>query len=202
MSPKTIDLETQRHLVANAAIKVISETGLEGCKLRDVAREAGITTGAVTHYFDNKEAVLEAALAEAVNRTLARINARQLDQTLEADELAKQLARHLPTHSDSLQEWKVWLAFWGHALTNERFRKIHEEYYRLFADSLIDSLRLLKGISPTQSRQSLKICADALIASLDGVGTRAVLEPEKWSATRQRKTLKQAALPLLQNLTQ
>ncbi|MFN9711886.1 MAG: TetR/AcrR family transcriptional regulator, partial [Alphaproteobacteria bacterium] len=68
--PKQVDAESQRLSIAEAAIRVIGDGGLENARLRDVARSAGVTTGAVTHYFDGKDAVLLAALDEMVRRIL------------------------------------------------------------------------------------------------------------------------------------
>src|SRR5438045_616199 len=70
--PKQVDAAAQRRAIAGAAIAVIDGAGLDGARLRDVARAANVTTGAVTHYFDDKDAVLEAALEEVVRRILAK----------------------------------------------------------------------------------------------------------------------------------
>lgn len=72
--PKIVDIDTQRRIIADATIGVINQNGLDQTKLRDVARAGNMTTGTVTHYFADKDAVLEAALEEVVRRTLERID--------------------------------------------------------------------------------------------------------------------------------
>jgi len=70
--PKVVDIAAQRRAIAGAAIAVIDDVGLDGARLRDVARAASITTGAVTHYFDGKDAVIGVTLQEVVRRKLTR----------------------------------------------------------------------------------------------------------------------------------
>jgi len=58
------DREGRRAELLNAAMKVIAEEGFAAASLRRVAQRAGCTTGAVSYYFANKEAMV-AALIES-----------------------------------------------------------------------------------------------------------------------------------------
>lgn len=46
--------EEKRIEILNAAIKVVSESGFEGAKIEDIAKEAGIGKGTVYEYFESK----------------------------------------------------------------------------------------------------------------------------------------------------
>lgn len=58
------DREGRRAELLDAAMKVIAEEGFAAASLRRVAQRAGCTTGAVSYYFANKEAMM-AALIES-----------------------------------------------------------------------------------------------------------------------------------------
>jgi TetR/AcrR family transcriptional repressor of bet genes len=196
--PKRVDLAAQRQTIANAAIDVIDEAGLDGARLRDVARAASVTTGAVTHYFDGKDAVLEAALAEIVRRTLERIDAgRNLKTPTDVHAFIASSFTSLPIDEYSRQEWRVWLAFLGRAITDERLRAIHRDHYEKFVDRRIAPLLALRVAGPRPTRAQLRRCADAFVAAIDGVGMRATLEPELWPPKRQKDTLTDLLLPML-----
>lgn len=196
--PKRVDIAAQRRMITNAAIAVITKTGLDGARLRDVARAADVTTGAVMHYFDGKDAVLEAALEEIVRRTLERMKIPSDPNTRgDVSAFIGRVCSYLPTHDDSREEWRVWLAFWGRAIADERLRSVHRRYYSEIIDQLIEPLQLLRVAPPKISRQQLRKCADALLAAIDGVGTRATLEPELWPPKRQRETLEKLLQPML-----
>ena len=192
--PKQIDLDMQRLTIANAAIRVIGEAGLEGARLRDVAKAAQVTTGAVTHYFDGKDEVLLAALEEIVRRILDWETSFDASLHLKPSEAFFELACSiLPLDDQSRTEWRVWLAFWGRAISNERLRQVHQDYYARMASQLAEALSQIGGLAPQRANQT----ADAVMAALDGVGVRVTLEPELWPEARQRETLATLINPLL-----
>ena len=196
--PKRVDPITQRRAIARAAIQVITEVGLEGARLRDVAKAAQVTTGAVMHYFDGKDAVLEAALEEAVRRILSKQErARATTGSLDVATFIQGACSYLPLKPESRQEWRVWLAFWGRAIADDRLRALHRRYYAEIVDQLAGLLPALRQGDPAPTRQELERCADAVIAAIDGIGTRATLEPELWPPQRQRDTLSALLTPLL-----
>ena len=69
----------KRKLILDAAVRVFAGQGYETSRVGDVASEAGVAYGLVYHYFDSKEAVLEAVFREAWGRLLAAI--AQAEQT-------------------------------------------------------------------------------------------------------------------------
>ena len=54
----------KRRAILHAAVKVFAEKGYHGCRIADVARQAGVAYGLVYHYFRNKDALLESVFAE------------------------------------------------------------------------------------------------------------------------------------------
>ena len=49
----------RRRSILRAAIEVFARKGYHGCRIADVAREAGVAYGLVYHYFKNKDELLE-----------------------------------------------------------------------------------------------------------------------------------------------
>ncbi|MHB8872348.1 MAG: TetR/AcrR family transcriptional regulator [Myxococcaceae bacterium] len=49
----------RRKTILRAAIEVFAKKGYHGCRIADVAREAGVAYGLVYHYFQNKEELLQ-----------------------------------------------------------------------------------------------------------------------------------------------
>lgn len=60
--------DTRRAHVLDAARRVFADKGIEGASIREIAREAGYTAGALYSYFDSKEAIYAALLAESLDR--------------------------------------------------------------------------------------------------------------------------------------
>lgn len=57
---------TRRELVA-ATIRVIEERGLEGASSFEIAREAGLTPGAIQHHFESKRALVQQAATDLIH---------------------------------------------------------------------------------------------------------------------------------------
>lgn len=57
--------EDKRRIILRAAVKVFAERGYHGCRIADIAREAGVAYGLVYHYFQNKESLLTSVFEES-----------------------------------------------------------------------------------------------------------------------------------------
>lgn len=194
--PKRVDHLAQRRSIAEAAIRVIDQVGLEGARLRDVAQAGQVTTGAVTHYFGSKDEVLEAAMAEVVRRILGR----QADQAMGREPiegLIEGACAFLPLDEERLRDWRVWFAFWGRAAVDPRYRALHRGYYADITASLTRSLNQLRAGGRLAHDGPAEALADAIVAAVDGVGVRATHEPGDWPAERQAATLRLLLEPLL-----
>ena len=67
--------DSRRKGVLDAARSVFERLGIEGAGIREIARQAGYTPGAIYSYFDNKEAIYGALLAESLERLNAAVDA-------------------------------------------------------------------------------------------------------------------------------
>ena len=67
--------DSRRALVLDAARSVFERLGIEGASIREIAKQAGYTPGAIYSYFENKEAIYGALLAESLERLNAAVEA-------------------------------------------------------------------------------------------------------------------------------
>ena len=71
----------RRHTILRAAIDVFARKGYHGCRIADVAREAGVAYGLVYHYFKNKDELLETVAATGWSGFVTRLRAVAEDET-------------------------------------------------------------------------------------------------------------------------
>jgi len=62
-TPKVV--EDRREQIMDAAMRVFAEKGFMRATNKDIALEAGITTGLIYHYFESKEALLKAIVEQS-----------------------------------------------------------------------------------------------------------------------------------------
>ncbi len=65
----------RRHTILRAAIEVFARKGYHGCRIADVAREAGVAYGLVYHYFKNKDELLETVFETGWSGFITRVRA-------------------------------------------------------------------------------------------------------------------------------
>ena len=68
------DTVDKRRIILNAAIAVFADKGFHGCRVSDIAKEAGVAYGLVYHYFDSKEEMLNTLFSERWGVLLDRIS--------------------------------------------------------------------------------------------------------------------------------
>jgi DNA-binding transcriptional regulator YbjK len=66
--PRPRDQTRRRRELVSAASTVVAQKGLSNVRLRDVAEEAGLTSGAVLYYYDNLDELFTAAYDRAIDR--------------------------------------------------------------------------------------------------------------------------------------
>ena len=181
--PKIVDHEERRRAIASAAVEAIASNGLSGVKLTDIGRMAGVTTGSIAHYFSDKDAVLAAALEEVCTRLFIQIGQPDNPPTV------AEIASALPVNDEKRKEWKVWLAYWGRAPHAPALAQIHRQYYAEIETAVAEDM---EDIHPDPH-----MAAAALIAAVDGIGTRATLEPDLWPEARQVALLDQLISPII-----
>jgi AcrR family transcriptional regulator len=80
MPPERQTLRTQRRLdeVDEAARRVIVRKGLRSTTMRDISREGGFTTGVLTHYFPDKDALIVGVFSSACGNRSPRRSRRRI----------------------------------------------------------------------------------------------------------------------------
>jgi len=63
----------KRRIILDAAIRVFARQGFNGCRVSDIADEAGVAYGLVYHYFRSKDEVLDTVFLERWNVLLDAI---------------------------------------------------------------------------------------------------------------------------------
>lgn len=165
-----------RTQVVEAAWRVVAAEGVQGATMRAIAAEAGVTTGFVTHYFDDKDELLAAVLRynnlRARDRLMAAIGEHRGLVALEAAVDAL-----LPIDADRRRVWQVWIAAWRPTAGSEH---LTDELRggRRFVERLLRKL-LEQAVADDELPQTLDVAYEAtrLVTLIAGTGLIAGVEP-------------------------
>ena len=189
--PKLVDYDERRSELAEAAAHLIARAGLGAATMRDVAAEAGWTTGALTHYFADKRDLLLCTFQASLERRRAARAAA--DSTDPLARLTASLEGALPSDDDRRRHWMVTIAFCAQAAGDADLAAAQRDAYREFRAHLAALVRQC-GFAEDDRAETI---AERLIAAADGVAVQALFDPELWPPEHQLATLQAAIEPLL-----
>jgi AcrR family transcriptional regulator len=89
--------EERRRQILDAAVRAFAQKGYYACRVSDIAEEAGVAYGLVYHYFDSKEAVLEAIFRDTWGMMLEAIRGVEATESSPREQLRKTAAIVLRT---------------------------------------------------------------------------------------------------------
>jgi TetR/AcrR family transcriptional regulator, transcriptional repressor of bet genes len=183
--PKVVDHEERRAKLGAAVWRLASREGLEAVTVRRVAEEAGCSTGAVVHYFSDKEDLLLFAFSTVADRVRMRL-AEAAERTTEPLELARAwLVEGRPIDKEQQAEVRVWFAFLGLALTRPAFARAQRLTYRAWRGRVADLLQEAQDRGDIRADVDPSAAAAALVAVVDGLSIQATFEPRVLSAGQQ-----------------
>jgi AcrR family transcriptional regulator len=172
--PKVVDHEARRRELAAAVWRVIAGRGLAGVNIRDVAAEAGWSSGALRHYLPTREELLVFAFRLAGDRAAERIRAA------EGGPLVAQLEQALPLDAERREEALIWFAFVGMAPSEPKLAAELDRMYANIAEWLAGRLG-----GRDRARR-----AAVLFAAVDGITIQALAMPTVMTPERQRAALR------------
>jgi TetR/AcrR family transcriptional regulator, transcriptional repressor of bet genes len=175
--PKIVDHEERREELAAAVWRLAARDGLDALTLRGVAAEAGWSTGALHHYFRDKEELLLFAFKEVANRVGGRVAAARESATGPLALVRELLAIGLPLDAERRAETRVWFAFLGLALTRPVLARAQRAAYRHWRRLVADALREAQEQGELDSRVDVEREAAGLVALVDGLAVQATFEP-------------------------
>ena len=179
--PKIVDAAQRRQELAAATARVIARAGVDAASMREIAAEAGWTTGTLVHYFANKHELLDFTLRASIERRSAQRSERTDLSPIEA--LRATLMGALPTDDDTRVHWIVTVALAGAAASDAALAATQREAYRDYRAYLIELLAAMPDVDDAH------VEAERLIGLVDGIALQALFDPESWPAERQLRAL-------------
>jgi AcrR family transcriptional regulator len=173
-----VDHDARRREIADAVLRLATTEGLESVSLRHVAAEAGISMGAVQHYFHSKDEMLAFAYEHQSHKHERRIveqltaaarppNVREVVRTT--------IVEVLPTDEQSRAAWLAGIAFFIRAMSEPRMAAVVAqgapkliEFFAAQLEQARSDGALAPGIDPQQE-------AGILWALIDSQATAIIL---------------------------
>ena len=182
---RTVDHDERREIFAAAALRVIMREGIAGLTVREVAREAGFTTGALTHYFHSKDQLLIEASEHSATLVRDRMErAEKTRPTLEA--IRKVVALALPLTPERRGYWRIWVGYWERSSYDDEVSRVMRLRYDEWRGRLERLLARAQAEGDVAPHVDPREAAESLVALVDGIGVQVLLGVSRIPPARQR----------------
>jgi AcrR family transcriptional regulator len=182
-----------RTRILDAFLELVVERGVEGATYRDVAAQAGTSTGAVQYYFPEKALLIQEALIYAHGRA-----GEEFAGTSDGREhpgpvgrLRRRALRGLPLTDYVAQMAPFYVQYWAYAARDEATRRIHTERWERITLELEDVIARafaeFGGLSPRE----IEDMASAIVALKFGLSVNSILHPERYTRATVRRIAEQ-----------
>lgn len=157
----------------HATLTVIDRVGLADASLALIAREAGVSTGIVSHYFGDKNGLLDACMRQIL---LNLYRAVEHHRSVAADDPQAQIRAIIDGNFDDSQiagpVLKTWLAFWSSSLHQPDLQRLQR----------INDRRLHSNLTAQFARalpiDAARAAGASMAALIDGLWLRMTLAPQ------------------------
>lgn len=170
--------------VSEAAWRVIVREGLDRTSLRAIAQEMNCTTGVVTHYFRNKQALILFALHQVTERLKERMQAA-IENVSGIDQLVAMLLSFLPLDRERQEILRVWVAFLGYAVGRDALMAEHQQSAAQLRQAIVQVLTILQEKQLIRANLNPEVEANALLALVNGVSLDSLIQAESLNLDQQ-----------------
>ncbi|MBO9425469.1 TetR family transcriptional regulator C-terminal domain-containing protein [Labrenzia sp. R4_1] len=175
----------RRQDLITATLDCISELGLQGATVREVATRAGVTPGLIRHYFSSKDQMLQAAYREVMTGMTSKVaDAADKGHSSARARLHDFIVANLTPPVADGRALSLWAAFISHVRVDPDFAEIHRESYLAFRSVLealvADVLTEAGQAADTKRCQELAIAINGVI---DGLWLEGTLVGDLFSET-------------------
>lgn len=175
--PKVGMQPIRRRQLIDATLNAINEVGMHDATIAQIARRAGVSAGIISHYFRDKNGLLEATMRDVTAQLRDAILCRLRPLADASPEV--RLRAIVDGNFDDSQihsaATKAWLAFWASSMHQPGLGRLQQISHRRLLSTLVIEFR--RELPRPQAR----LAGYGLVAMIDGLWLRAALSGEPFN---------------------
>ncbi|TFC19106.1 TetR/AcrR family transcriptional regulator [Cryobacterium glucosi] len=184
--PKIVDHEERRAEVLEATWRVIATRGLDAATVRQIAKEAGVSSGVLAHYFADKDDILVQAHRLAYDRVFRRVE-EEIGRSTGIEALRATLYETLPMDENRRIEAVIDISYIGRALNDPRLKLVRQESAQVARDWWLGVLTSTAAGGHLAVDTNLGLLVDQILVFIDGISLQSVLFPDLMTPELQKQ---------------
>lgn len=162
-------VDVRREEILAAAVDEVQARGFAATRVSDVAKTLGVSPALVFYHFETKDKLLAAALQQAVERDLARLDATVARGRSPVQQVRGILRLYAP--QGDAPGWTLWVDAWAEALRSKEMRDVARGLDHRWKETLAMAIRA-GNLQGTFSCADPDATAWRLTALLDGLAVQ------------------------------
>ena len=181
--PKVGMQPIRRSQLIAATLEAVDQVGMADASIAYIARLAGVSNGIISHYFKDKNGLLEATMRHLMQALRDAVAERR--RTLSDDSPRAHLRAMIDGNFDDSQvsgpAMKTWLAFWASSMHQPALRRLQRvNDHRLYSNLCGQFHRVLP-------QDQARFAARGLASLIDGLWLRGALSGEAFDTEQARR---------------
>ncbi|GAK04028.1 transcriptional regulator, TetR family [Geomicrobium sp. JCM 19037] len=171
--PKIVDHDQRRKQIAETTWEVIRERGISQATTRNIASRAGLSQGALRHYFPKHTDLMMFAMDLVIERVTERLQSLDQKGLAPLEKVVEYLTELLPTNDAKMLEMEVWFAFVSHARSSSEL----DVQYGHLQTAVKDVIVFLDNQGILHPDLNVAFEQEKLYAFINGLALNLYLEP-------------------------
>lgn len=156
----------RRQQLMDATLFSVGSVGLPDTTVALISKQAGVSSGIISHYFGGKDELLEATMRQLLKRLQTGISLRLSSAQTARESLYAIIDGNFSVDQTDTSATRAWLSFWAHALHHPDLRRLQKVNQFRLQSNLRFWLKQL-----TTQQEAFRI-AESLAAVIDGLWLR------------------------------
>ena len=152
----------------NATIACLMDNGAEGCSVRKISKQAGVSTGLINYHYSTLQDLIADAYKELALSLLERaVNITNETNAAPKEKLTIYLEKAFDNVSMNRRTLRAWIVFWGMIETSPSIRRAHDVSNNALVTFLENIFSELNQETPLKITP--RLASIGLVAMVDGL---------------------------------
>jgi len=167
--PKVGMEPVRRQQLIDATIESVAQKGLQATTINSISKNAGMSSGIISHYFGGKQGLIEATVRYLLSNLKDDLISKVNEKTTPTQRLMFIVESNFALVQQRKDTTRTWLSFWAQSMHDKELHRLQNVNSKRLQSNLTVSFKQLMPLAQAN------LAAELTAAMIDGLWLRAVL---------------------------
>ncbi|WP_083708668.1 transcriptional regulator BetI [Pseudoalteromonas sp. SK18] len=159
----------RRQQLIDATIESVAQKGLQATTINSISKNAGMSSGIISHYFGGKQGLIEATVRYLLSNLKNDLISKVDENTTATQRLMFIVESNFALVQQRKDTTRTWLSFWAQSMHDKELHRLQNVNSKRLQSNLTVSFKQLMPLAQAT------LAAELTAAMIDGLWLRAVL---------------------------